>query len=239
MKKLPAILGGAALAAAWGVMGYKGWTWIPIGAPAKEGQIKIACVGDSITYGAMIPNWYRYNYPHVLQKLAGAGYCVHNYGMSGRTAMRTGDHPYVREPRYLRSKVFQPDIVLLKFGTNDSKPQNWLGREEFKKQYREVLESYLNLNSKPRVILLQPAAPHHLHGEEGDVYTFDIQRSKVLEAGEVIWELAEEYELATVDIFALTEKHPDWFVDDGIHPNAIGAQKLAEAVWEAIQLPKK
>ena len=107
----------------------------------------------------MIPNWYRYNYPHVLQKLAGAGYCVHNYGMSGRTAMRTGDHPYVREPRYLRSKAFQPDIVLLKFGTNDSKPQNWLGREEFKKQYREVLESYLNLNSKPRVILLQPAAP--------------------------------------------------------------------------------
>ena len=97
-----------------------------------------------------------------------------------------------------------------------------------------MLESYLNLNSKPRVILLQPAAPHHLHGEEGDVYTFDIQRSKVLEAGEVIRELAEEYELATVDIFALTEKHPDWFVDDGIHPNAIGAQKLAEAVWKVI-----
>ena len=210
------------------VLGYVGWTWIPIGKKAGKKQKKVACVGDSITYGAMITNWYKYNYPHQLQKLVGEKYCVHNYGMSARTGMDTGDHPYRKELRFKRSLAFKPDVVFLMFGTNDSKTMNWRGRDEFKRQYTELVKDYVNLPGNPKVFLLKPPAPHHMNGEEGDIYTFDIQRSKVLEAGEVIEEIAGELGLTAIDMYAFTKDHPEWFVKDGIHPNAEGATNFAE-----------
>ena len=232
MKTL--LAAGGVLAAGWIYAGYRGWTWIPIGSIPKKGQIRVACVGDSITYGALIPNWYRYNYPHLLSGLLGKQYCVHNYGMSGRTAMETGDHPYIREPRFYRSLAFQPNIVLLMFGTNDSKPLNWRGKEEFKRQYEKLLERYLQLPSHPRVVLLQPPQPQHMNGEDGDCYTFDIQNSKVLEAGEVIREIAAERKLETVDMYILTDGQSEMFLPDGIHPNAFGVQKIAEHLSKTI-----
>ena len=228
MKIKGAIIATGTLAAFWGALGYVGWTWIPIGKRAKQGQIKVACVGDSITYGAMITNWFAHNYPHVLQKYVGEEYCVHNYGMSGRTGMDTGDHPYRKELRYKRSLRFRPDIVILMFGTNDSKPQNWRGKEEFKRQYREMIESYLDQKNNPRVILLQPPAPHHKDGTEGDIYAFDIQNSKVLEVGEAVQKLVEEMGLVTLDLYTFTVDYPEWFVADGIHPNAQGAEQIAQ-----------
>ena len=47
----------------------------------KEGQIKVACVGDSITYGSY--HITKRNYPAVLSKMLGDGYCVNNFGFSG------------------------------------------------------------------------------------------------------------------------------------------------------------
>ena len=223
------------LTVSWFYTGYLGWTWIPIGRRAKKGQIRIACVGDSITYGAMIKDWYTRNYPYQLQKLLGERYCVHNYGMSGRTAMDTGDHPYRRELRYKRSRIFEPDIVVLLFGTNDSKPGNWRGREEFQRQYRHLVESYLQMDSHPTVLLMEPPAPHHLDGTTGDTYRFEIRRSKVLEAGEAMQEVAGELGQPCLDLFPLTEGHPEWFVQDGIHPNAEGARHLAEIVAREVQ----
>ena len=233
MKKAGAIVAAGTLAAAWGAMGYVGWTWIPIGTRPGKGQIKVACVGDSITYGCMITNWYKNNYPHQLQNLVGEKYCVHNYGMSGRTGMDTGDHPFRKELRFQRSLRFQPDIVILMFGTNDSKLSNWRGKEEFKRQYRELVESYRKLDSKPRVLLLQPPTPHHKNGEQGDVYAFDIQGSKVREAGEAVRELAEEMGLEILDLYSFTEGHPEWFVKDGIHPNAAGASHIARLIFKS------
>lgn len=85
------------LAVVWIYMGYLGWTWIPVGRIPQKGQTRVACVGDSITYGALIRNWYRWNYPHQLQLILGSKYCVHNYGMSDRTGMETGNHSYGKE----------------------------------------------------------------------------------------------------------------------------------------------
>ncbi len=45
---------------------------------AKEGQIRIACVGDSTTYGHGITGWPKNTYPAILQNLLGEGYHVNN-----------------------------------------------------------------------------------------------------------------------------------------------------------------
>jgi lysophospholipase L1-like esterase len=38
-----------------------------------------------------------------------------------------------------------------------------------------------------------------------------------------------------IDIHSLTEAHPEWFEEDGIHPNADGAKAIAELVADAIR----
>ncbi len=222
------------LAVLWIYMGYKGWTWIPIGKRAHKDQIKVACVGDSITYGALIPNWFRYNYPHRMQKMAGKKYCIRNFGMSDRTGMYTGNHPYCKELRYKRSLKFQPDIVFLMFGTNDSKPVNWSGKEEFYKQYKELVDSYRNLASKPKVILLQPPVPYHMNGETGDIYSFDIQDSIIREIGSEIRKIAKELRIDTVNMYEFTLNHKEWYLPDGIHPNAVGAEEIARYLWKIV-----
>ena len=79
---------------------------------AKQGQIKVACVGDSITYGHGISGWARNNYPAQLQKILGDEYHVENFGHSGTTASSKGDKPYNESPQYELSLEYNADIVI-------------------------------------------------------------------------------------------------------------------------------
>ena len=83
----------------------------------------------------------------MLGQLLGEQYDVRNYGVSARTGMETGDKPYIKTGRYRAGLDFQPDIVILMFGTNDSKPQNWQGKAEFIAQYKKLIASYSTLPS--------------------------------------------------------------------------------------------
>src|SRR4051812_7771397 len=89
-----------------------------------DGKIKVACVGDSITFGAGIKDRDKNSYPAQLQGLLGSGYEVKNFGVSGATLLKEGDKPYWKEKAFEAAKKFEPNIVIIKLGTNDSKPQN-------------------------------------------------------------------------------------------------------------------
>ena len=89
---------------------------LPTGLWAKR-IIKVACVGNSITYGAGISNREKNSYPAQLQYYLGDDYEVRNFGSNGATAQSDGDYPYVRTGVYGESKNFLPDIVLIKLGT--------------------------------------------------------------------------------------------------------------------------
>ena len=94
----------------------------PVPVPAR-GPVRIACVGDSITFGSGLANRPLESYPSVLGRLLGDTYFVSNFGVSGATMLRRGDKPYWQEERFRAVRDFNPSIVLLKLGTNDSKPQ--------------------------------------------------------------------------------------------------------------------
>lgn len=100
--------------------------------------VKIACVGNSITYGAGIANREKNSYPAQLQYYLGENYEIRNFGQNGTTVLTQGDHPYVQTKVYKDSKEFLPDIVLIKLGTNDTKPQNWKYKEQFAKDYQAL-----------------------------------------------------------------------------------------------------
>ena len=57
--------------------------------------VRVACVGDSITYGHGIKDRLHDAYPGVLSSMLGEKYDVRNFGVSGKTTMTGTEMPYV------------------------------------------------------------------------------------------------------------------------------------------------
>jgi lysophospholipase L1-like esterase len=120
---------------------------------AIGGPVRVACIGDSITQGSGTKG---NPYPKQLQELLGDKWNVGNFGVSGRTLLRKGDHPYWNEKAYQSALAFKPDVVIIMLGTNDTKPQNWKHEEEFVTDYRDLVKSFLELESRPKVFICRP-----------------------------------------------------------------------------------
>ena len=139
------------------VLYFNGLSGMHSNGKAKQNQVKVACVGDSITYGHGVSNWAKNNYPAVLSNLLGKTYHVSNFGVSGSCAQATADQPYTATDVYQKSLAYEADVLIFMLGSNDSKPENWQGVEEFRKQYLELLDSYLQGEKQPQVYLCTPA----------------------------------------------------------------------------------
>lgn len=201
-----------------------------------DGQIKVACVGDSITYGHGVTPWHTNNYPVVLQKLLGSDYNVQNFGVSGTTAQSTGDQPYIETDIYKKSIEYNADILIFMLGSNDSKPENWTDAETFKKEYIALLDTYITDEKSPEIYLGIPAKAFYDNDSQTSGPTnYDIQGDIVETIGDVIKEIAAERGYKYIDIYELTSQHPEWFIKDNIHPDANGAKAIAEEIYNNIK----
>lgn len=205
----------------------------------KEGQIKIACVGDSTTYGHGISDWTKNCYPAVLQSILGEEYHVANFGSSGACVNPDGDQPYDQRPIYQGALEYDADIIIFMMGTNDAKPENWTNAEDFMADYIALLASFTAEDKTPEIyVALSPEAFYTSDEEkETGIATYDIQPAKVDELVVAVKEYAENSEIITgvIDIHTLTEAHPEWFEIDGIHPSNDGAKAFAEAIADTIK----
>ena len=195
-------------------------------APAEEQKIHVACVGDSITYGAGVEKREVNNYPVVLGKLLGDKYETKNFGVSGATLLRNGDNPYWKQGAFKSASDYQPQIVVIKLGTNDSKPQNWKHKDEFAKDLGDMVDQFAKLPSTPKIYLCLPAPAYAVQWGINE----EIIKDQVIP---IIQQVAKEKNLSTIDIHTALAGHPELFPDK-IHPNAAGAALLAKAVAEAI-----
>ena len=196
-----------------------------------DDQIKVACVGDSITYGHGITNWPKNNYPAVLQNLLDDTYHVNNYGVSGEAVQQHSDRPYTALPTYQECLDYDADYVVFMMGTNDSKPQNWKDAAT----YRADLEALLDSFGDAEIILCTPCTSFFLKGQTEGTTNFDIQPLIVDEIADVVRDVAAQRGYTLVDIHALTASHPEWYAKDGVHPNNDGAAAIAEEISKAIQ----
>ena len=187
-------------------------------------SIRVACVGDSITQGVKLPQGM--TYPEQLQKMLGSPWIVKNFGKSGRTLLKQGDHPYSNESIYQDALQFAPDAVIIKLGTNDTKPQNWKHIADFKKDYRALVESFRSLPGKPRIYICTPC-PVVGAG------SFDITNAGVAEEVGWVKELAAELHVGLVDMNAAFAGKSE-LLPDKVHPNAEGATLLAGTVYSAL-----
>lgn len=210
----------------FGYLYFNGMSGISHPTEAKEGQIKVACVGDSTTYGHGITNWPKNNYPVLLQNLLGESYHVNSYGVSGRAVQDNSDQPYTALPHYQDSLAYRADIVVFMMGINDSKPENWFGAEAFKESLNSLLDSYAD----SRILLCTPAAAFFLNGQTEGITSHDIQPLVAQEIVQVVREVAQERDCPLIDIYELTAQHPEWFAKDGVHPNNEGAAAIAQEI---------
>jgi lysophospholipase L1-like esterase len=203
--------------------------------PAPPGTVRIACIGDSITYGLLVKRRRRNCYPVQLEQLLGTGFSVRNFGANGRAVQKASDMPYWRHKYFELSSTFEPDIVLIMLGTNDSRKPNWKGLEPYMRDYRALLAHYRGLPSKPVVYALTPPTEFRLRNQRRVRYGM-IQHS-IDEMTRGIKQIALEIGVPVIDINAATAAHPEHFSFDGVHANLAGATHIAHTIYAAIGRP--
>src|SRR4051795_12206778 len=82
----------------------------PIREADYSGIIRVACVGDSITYGYGIKDREHNSYPAQLGVLLGKRWEVRNFGINGATALKEGTRSYSDQPAYREALTFKPHV---------------------------------------------------------------------------------------------------------------------------------
>ncbi len=213
---------------------YNGFSDITVYSDCREDQIKVACVGDSVTYGYGIKNQPDNNYPVFLNELLGDDYHVANFGNIRVTVQPDGDQPYINTYSYSDSIEYDADILIFMLGTNDSKTINWQGAEKFKADYLDLLNSYLSGDKKPKVYLCTPAAALFTKNKTEGKTTYGIQPLVINEISHIIKEIADEYSYTVIDINSATQNRRELFSKDLVHPNYDGLKAIAQEIYNGI-----
>lgn len=211
-----------------------------IEATEKNAPLKIACIGDSITFGTGIEDRAADSYPAQLQSLLGSRAEVRNFGNPGRciikTSMRgTEKRAFIFMPEHRAALHFAPEVVICNLGINDvidfPKPGN---REAFVRDYVELIETYRALPGRPRIILWSPLAP--LHKGHRYFQSPDLARlnAAIRDVVAQLNDAADEAPVEVIDMHRPLAGHPALFAD-GIHPNATGAGLIAAATVRVLQ----
>ena len=189
--------------------------------------IRVACVGDSITFGAGVEDREKFCYPAQLAELLGNRFEVRNFGRSGATMSATGDLPYVSTDEFKNANAWQPDVILLMLGTNDTKPQNWKGPKAFEQSTKDLIAAFRDLKSKPKIWLCLPVP---IYGDQWGI------NAQVLEDGiiPVLMEVTNSKKIPVIDLNDALTGHPELFPDK-IHPDGNGAALMARTIFQAFR----
>ena len=208
-------------------------------ADAAETQpIRVACVGDSITYGSSLTNRESESYPAWLGRWMGPGYDVRNFGRSGATLLQKGDVPYVKQTQHDEALAFRPDIVIIMLGTNDSKHrggglpttnavvENWQHKADYVPDYKALIAEFRRANSAAKIYVCCP--PPCFPGRWGiDDNTI---HSEILP---LVHKVARRSHAKVIDLYTPFAGKADLFPDT-VHPNAAGAKMMAAIVYQAL-----
>ncbi len=196
----------------------------PLDPAGRTEPLRVACVGDSITQGSGAESGK--SYPAQLQALLGDQWKVGNFGVSGRTLLRKGDHPYWKEKAYQDALAFKPDAVIIMLGTNDTKPHNFKHERDFATDYADLVDSFLKLESKPRVYVCRPCPVP-------DPGNFGINDKNLRVYIRRVDRLAKEKNLEIIDMHSALANKPE-LLPDRVHPNTAGAAEMAKAAHLAL-----
>lgn len=197
-------------------------------------KIKVACIGNSITEGVGASSGST-NYPSILQHdLGTANYEVKNFGASGRTLMKNGKEfdntasSYWDHERYQNALKYNPDIVVIKLGTNDAKHINWDNiKNEYVGDYIALVNSFKALSSQPKIYICYPLP---LFGPNNWINDDKVMTEDMMP---MIDQVAKETGVTIIDCHSPFEGKA-YLTGDKIHPNDKGYVLLANIIARGI-----
>ena len=140
--------------------------------------------------------------------------------------LKRGDKPYWKLEAYKKALGSKPDLVIIKLGTNDTKPQNWKHKNEYKADYKELISSFQKLDTKPRVLIAFPVPVVK------DRWGIN-EKAVSTEVIPALREVSKETGCEIIDLYTALKDHHDQ-IPDGVHPNGKGASIIAEHVAKKI-----
>lgn len=192
-------------------------------------KIKVACVGDSVTFGMLLENPDKESYPAVLADHLGSQYEVGNFGKSGATLLKQGHRPYIQQQEYKKALDFKADWVVIHLGLNDTDPRNWNNyKDHFIKDYLSLMEDFkrVNPNTKFWICRMSPITHKHTRFLSGTrLWHNEIQKE--------IEKIAQLSGAQLIDLEAVLFNYPH-LLPDSIHPNKQGASLIAQRVYQAL-----
>lgn len=190
---------------------------------------KVACIGNSVTYGYDHKNPQLTSYPAQLQELLGEKYLVKNFGHSGATLLHKGHNPYYKTKEFEDALSFQPDVAIIHLGLNDTDPRNWPNyRDEFAPDYAWLIDTIRKANPSVKIFICQltPIFSDHPRFKSGT-------RDWFWQIQELIPQIAKANKTGLIDLHTPLYNHPDLF-PDALHPNEEGAAIVAKTVYQKI-----
>lgn len=194
--------------------------------PAKT---RVACIGNSITYGMTLPDREHTSYPSRLQQSLGEGYEVGNFGRNGATLLRKGHNPYCKTAEFAHALEFAPDIAVIHLGTNDTDPRNWPDHgDAFVRDYLWLTDTLRAVNPDMRIIVanMAPIGTAHRRFRSGTREWRDRIRELIPHVAHAAGAELIDFRTSLVDRQNL--------IPDNLHPNPEGAALLAAYVHSAI-----
>lgn len=180
--------------------------------------LRIACVGDSITEGAGLAVQSKTSYPVMLDSILGTKYAVLNSGRSATTLQKKGDFPYWICKEFSNTFVYKPNIIIIKLGTNDTKPQNWHA-DKYEKDYQALIDTFQTISTHPKIYLCLPVPVFKTK--------WGINDSTVVHGViPVLEKIAAKNHLPVIDLYHGMSAQGANF-PDSIHPNERAAKVMA------------
>lgn len=208
-------------------------------------KIKIACCGDSITFGLMATTLEN-SYPSVLQKLLGETYIVENFGRNGATVIADYDSregqgygPYINSAEYISAMASDPHIVILMLGMNDGNPTHCFNQKNggaisefylslYESTLCRIIDGFHSLATAPQIFLCKTSAMKRVVCETLNfdyIYHFT---ENLINIRKIQEKTARKYQIPLID--TLSDLDDPAYFCDGVHLTDMGYAQLATIV---------
>ncbi len=193
--------------------------------------VRIATVGDSITYGHA---WHDQSYPSYLATELGGNYSVGNFGLNGASVTGYGGSglKYAEQSEFDNSIAFDPNVIVIMLGANDA--NGWANAAaSYESELRALIAAYRSACPDAEILLVTsaPTLDGNGFGIPNDVIKDSvnpIQRAVAGDLGLTLVDLREQMENADGGYAA-------FFRDDGVHLSEAGAQFVSDVIADAVR----
>ncbi|MFT7669849.1 MAG: lysophospholipase L1-like esterase/pimeloyl-ACP methyl ester carboxylesterase [Planctomycetota bacterium] len=206
----------------------------------RVAPLKIACLGDSITYGSLVADREHNSYPAQMGRILGSGYEVRNFGQGGTTLLRAADAPYSETEAFQQALDWKPDIAIVILGTNDTcedaSRKNWTHSEDLESDSRQLASKLFESAECSRILFCTPPPifPDAKGLEDARRSNLQDRQPRLARIYEALKEVARED--ARIEFVDLGRVFKAPMTVDGVHTTPFGARAMARRLAETSRM---